>query len=99
MNATTIVTIPAIAAIVYSLIDIVKTACGGNENFKRFMPLIAAARGAVIGIIAFYFVPGVIETENVLVALVIGGASGLSATGVNQAVKQLVKGVNSNDDE
>lgn len=99
MNATTIVTIPAIAAIVYSLIDIVKTACGGDEKFKRFIPLVSAALGAVIGIIAFYFVPGVIETENVLVALVIGGASGLSATGVNQAVKQLVKGVNSNDDE
>lgn len=99
MNATTIVTIPAIAAIFYSLIDIVKTACGGDEKFKRFIPLISAALGAVIGIIAFYFVPGVIETENVLVALVIGGASGLSATGVNQAVKQLVKGVNSNDDE
>lgn len=99
MNATTIVTIPTIAAIVYSLIDIVKTACGGDEKFKRFIPLISAALGAVIGIIAFYFVPGLIETENVLVALVIGGASGLSATGVNQAVKQLVKGVNSNDDE
>ena len=47
--------------------------------------------GAICGVIAFYFVPGVIETENVLVAIVIGAASGLSATGTNQAVKQLSK--------
>ena len=87
----TIVTIPAIAAIVYTLIDIVKTACGGDEKFKRFIPLITVVLGAICGVIAFYFVPGVIETENVLVAIIIGAASGLSATGTNQAVKQLSK--------
>ena len=88
----TIVTIPAIAAIVYTVIDIIKTACGGDEKFKRFIPLAASVLGAVIGVIAFYFVPGVIDTENILVAIVLGAASGLSATGTNQAVKQLVKG-------
>lgn len=101
----TIVTIPAIAAIVYTLIDIVKTACGGDEKFKRFIPLAAAVLGGIIGVIAYYFVPGVIETQNILVAIVIGAASGLSATGTNQAVKQLVKGhepaqeVDTNDDK
>ena len=101
----TIVTIPAIAAIVYTLIDIVKTACGGDEKFKRFIPLAAALLGGIIGVIAYYFVPGVVETENILVAIVLGAASGLSATGTNQAVKQLVKGhepaqeVDSNDDK
>ena len=101
----TIVTIPAIAAIVYTLIDIVKTACGGDEKFKRFIPLAAALLGGIIGVIAYYFVPGVVETENILVAIVLGAASGLSATGTNQAVKQLVKGhepaqeVDTNDDK
>ena len=101
----TIVTIPAIAAIVYTLIDIVKTACGGDEKFKRFIPLAAAVLGGIIGVIAYYFVPGVVETENILVAIVLGAASGLSATGTNQAVKQLVKGhepaqeVDTNDDK
>ena len=93
----TIITVPAIAAIVYTVIDIVKTACGGDEKFKRFIPLTAAVLGALLGIVAFYFVPGVIETENILVALVIGAASGLSATGTNQAVKQLVKGADENE--
>ncbi len=101
----TIVTIPAIAAIVYTIIDIVKTACGGDEKFKRFIPLAATVLGAIVGVIAYFFVPGVIETENILVAIVIGAASGLSATGTNQAVKQLVKGhetaqeVETNDDK
>ncbi len=93
----TIITVPAIAAIVYTIIDIVKTACGGDEKFKRFIPLISAGLGAVIGVVAFYFVPGVIDTQNILVAITIGAASGLSATGTNQAVKQLVKGADTNE--
>ena len=87
----TIATIPAIAAIVYTIIDIIKTACGGDARFKRFIPLISAGLGGLIGIVAFYFVPGIVATQNVLVAIVLGAASGLSATGANQVVKQLVK--------
>lgn len=86
-----IATIPALAAIVYTIIDIVKTAMGGDEKFKRFIPLIACVLGAVCGVVAFYFVPGVLETENLLVAIILGASSGLSATGTNQAVKQLTK--------
>lgn len=37
----------------------------------------------------FSFVPGIIGSANILVAIVIGAASGLSATGTNQVVKQL----------
>ena len=88
---TEIATIPALAAIVYTIIDIVKTAMGGDEKFKRFIPLIACILGAVCGVVAFYFVPGVFETENLLVAIILGASSGLSATGTNQAVKQLTK--------
>lgn len=88
-NFTDFATIPAIVAIVYTLIDIVKTAVGGDEKFKRFIPLVACVLGAVCGAVSFYCVPGVMETSNILVAIVIGAASGLSATGTNQAVKQL----------
>ena len=88
---TEITTIPALAAIVYTIIDIAKTAMGGDEKFKRFIPLIACALGAVCGVIAFYCVPGVMETENLLVAIILGASSGLSATGTNQVVKQLAQ--------
>ena len=86
---TEITTIPALAAIVYTIIDIAKTAMGGDEKFRRFIPLIACVLGAVCGVVAFYFVPGVMDTQNLLVAIVLGAASGLSATGTNQVVKQL----------
>ena len=85
------VAIPALAAIVYTIIDITKTAVGGTDKFNRFIPLISCLLGAVCGVIAFYCVPGVFETQNLLVAIVLGAASGLSATGTNQAVKQLTK--------
>lgn len=88
---TEIATIPALAAIVYTIIDIAKTALGGDEKFRRFIPLIACILGAVCGVVAFYFVPGVLDTQNLLVAIILGAASGLSATGTNQAVKQLTK--------
>ena len=91
MTTFEIATIPALAAIVYTIIDIIKTAMGGDEKFKRFIPLIACALGAICGVIAFYFVPGVMDTDNILVAIVLGSASGLSATGTNQVVKQLAK--------
>ena len=83
-----IASIPAIAAIVYTVIDIVKTAIGGSEKFNRFIPLTAAVLGALCGLVAFFVAPEVIA----VIALVLGAASGLSATGTNQAVKQLTKG-------
>lgn len=86
-----VTTIPALAAIVYTIIDITKTALGGDEKFRRFIPLISCVLGAVCGVVAFYCVPGVMDTQNLLVAIVLGAASGLSATGTNQAVKQLTK--------
>ena len=88
-NFTDITTSPALAAIVYTIIDIAKTAMGGDERFKRFIPLIACILGAICGVVAFYFVPGVLDTQNLLVAIVLGAASGLSATGANQIGKQL----------
>jgi len=88
---TEIVTIPAIAAIVYTIIDIIKTACGGDEKFKRFIPLASAVLGAICGLVCFYVAPDVIGVTNVVIAIVIGAASGLSATGANQAVKQFTK--------
>ena len=38
---------------------------------------------------AYYLVPGIVPADNVVVAIIVGGASGLTATGVNQIFKQL----------
>lgn len=92
-----LVSVPAIAAIVYWVIAIIKYAVKENETFKRFIPLIAAGLGVILGVVAYYFVPGIIPADNVVVAIIIGGASGLTATGVNQIIKQLSGKDNGNE--
>ena len=87
----TFITVPVITSIVYAVIDILKTATNKSEKFLRFVPLIACTLGILFGVLAFYCVPDVLDTTNVFVAIVIGAASGLAATGTNQVVKQLKK--------
>ena len=89
-----LVSVPAIATVVYWVINIIKYIVGENETFKRFIPLIATALGVVSGVVCFYALPSIIPATNLLVAIVIGGASGLTATGANQVLKQLTKGDN-----
>jgi len=94
-----IISVPVITIIVYWTINLIKYAVKGNETFKRFIPLIAAALGAVLGIICFYAIPEIIFSQNVFIALITGGASGLSATGCNQLIKQLSKKEDENGKE
>ena len=90
-----LVSVPAIAAVVYWVVNLIKYIVGENETFKRFIPLIATALGVVSGVVCFYALPSIIPATNLLVAIVIGGASGLTATGANQVIKQLSdKGAN-----
>ncbi len=91
MEYLELISVPAIATIVYWIMNIIKYAVQDNEKFKRFIPLISAALGAVLGVVAYYAVPSIIPAANVCVALLIGGASGLTATGANQVIKQLGK--------
>ena len=90
-NFINIVSVPAIATIVYWVINLIKYAVNESEKFKRMIPIVSAVLGAVIGCVAFYLAPGVVPADNVLMATIIGGASGLTATGTNQIFKQLRK--------
>ena len=92
-----LISVPVIAAIVYWVINLIKYTAKENETFKRFIPLIAAALGAVLGGVAFYALPSIIPADNVFVAILIGIASGLTATGTNQIIKQLGKGNDADD--
>lgn len=91
MEYLELISVPAIATIVYWVINIIKYSVQENEKFKRFIPLISAALGAVLGVVAFYALPSIIPADNVCVAILVGGASGLTATGTNQIIKQLTK--------
>lgn len=91
MEYLELISVPAIATIVYWVINIIKYSVQENEKFKRFIPLISAALGAVLGVVAFYALPSIIPADNVCVAILVGGASSLTATGTNQIIKQLTK--------
>ena len=91
MDYLNLISVPAIATAVYLIIEVLKKAVGTSEKFVRFLPLIALGLGVVAGIICFYFIPTIIAADNLVVAIIIGGASGLTATGTNQIIKQLSK--------
>lgn len=91
MEYLQVISVPAIATIVYWTVNLIKHAVKSNETFKRFIPLISAGLGAILGLFCYYIVPEIILASNVLVAIITGGASGLSATGANQVIKQLSK--------
>lgn len=85
------VSVPAIAAVVYFVVKLIKYAVGENETFDKFIPLMSAGMGIVFGVICFYALPAVMPADNIVVAIVIGGASGFTAVGTNQMIKQLGK--------
>lgn len=90
-----LISVPAIAAVVYWVVNLIKYIVGEKETFKKFIPLIATGLGVVCGIVCFYAMPSIIPATNLVMAIVIGGASGLSATGANQVIKQLSEKGNS----
>lgn len=85
------VSVPVIVTAVTGCLQLLKKAINGNEKVVRFFPVIAAMLGAALGIVFFYAIPDIMPATNVLVALLIGGSSGLAATGTHQVFKQLTK--------
>lgn len=84
-------TVPAITVITYWLIECLKIIAKNNEDFMRFIPVIATGIGVALGVIIYFAFPGMIVASNVVFAVVTGGCSGLAATGSNQLMKQLKK--------
>lgn len=87
MNITEIVTVPVIVGFCYLVGYLVKLF--KNEKLNDFIPGICIVIGIVLGLVSLYTIPDLVPASNWLAAAVIGGFSGLSATGVNQVVKKL----------
>lgn len=94
-----IAAVPVIVTAVYWAINLYKKVTKEQEKFLKFIPLIAAGLGVILGIAAYFAMPAIIPADNVFVAILIGGASGLAATGTNQVFKQLGKKGNGEDDK
>lgn len=88
---TKFICVPTIATVVYWAVWLLRSAFKDSEKFRRLIPLISALLGAAFGLAAYYLVPTIIPADNVVTAVMVGGASGLSATGAHQIVKQLMK--------
>ena len=87
-----IVCVPVITILVFALMEIYKRYIAKDKKVRvAIIPIIAGALGIVFGIVCFYAFPVIISATNLGVAILIGGASGLSATGCNQIFKQLKK--------
>ena len=91
MDYLNLISVPAIATAVYFIIEIIKKCVGEKEAFYKVIPLIALVLGVIAGVVCFFFIPSIIPADNVVVAMVVGGASGSTATGTNQIIKQLSK--------
>ena len=96
-----IICVPAIVSLVFSIMELYKRFIAKDkEILLRIIPIIACGIGIVLGIVCFYAIPSIIAATNIWTAMLIGGASGLSATGCNQIFKQLSKfGINVKETE
>ena len=79
-NALEVVTVPVIAAIVYGVMAV-----------YSLIPVWAGVLGIALGVAAYFLVPEAMPADNVLSAVLLGLASGLSATGLDQVYKQIKK--------
>lgn len=80
-----IATVATITLLVYIIGLIVK----GTKLDNKWIPAVCGLAGVALGIAALYMgVPDFPATDP-MTAAAVGGASGLAATGIDQAVKQL----------
>ena len=85
-----IMIVPVISTFVYLLMQGYKKYIAKNrEKYMQFIPLISGGLGAIISIILFYVEPTILPTTTIATTILVGIASGLSATGFHQIVKQL----------
>lgn len=76
--------VAAITVICYLLIEILKT----TQLNRKWLPIISGLLGGALGIVAMLIMPSY-PASDYLNAIAIGIVSGLAATGINQAAKQL----------
>lgn len=79
-----IASVAAITVIAYLTGQVIKAS--GIDN--KWIPVICGAVGGILGVVGMYIMPDFPGTDYITAAAV-GIVSGLAATGVNEAVKQL----------
>ena len=87
-----IATIPIIVTCVYGIVEYLKVLWFNKKpEHKKFIPIVAAGIGAILGLILFFIEPTLVPMKGWYGGIIAGAASGLSAVGINQIGKQFVK--------
>ena len=87
MTGFEVAQVVAITVICY----LIGMACKAAAKVKdECIPVIVGATGAILGIVGMYTMPDY-PAHDILNAIAIGIVSGLAATGINQAMKQMKK--------
>ena len=84
-----IASVAVITVICYLIGQVVKVT--GLDN--KYIPVIAGVCGGALGVAGMFLMPDV-PAADYMTAVAVGIVSGLAATGINQAVKQLGGGDN-----
>lgn len=80
-----IASVAAITVIAYLIGELVKAT--GLDN--KWIPIICGASGGILGVVAMLTGVPDFPAGDYITAVAVGIVSGLAATGVNQAVKQI----------
>ena len=78
-------------AVITVLVYIIGLAVKATALNNKWIPVICGVSGVVLGVLALVVGMPDFPATDFLTAAAVGGVSGLAATGVDQAVKQLKK--------
>lgn len=81
-----IASVAAITVIAYLVGEVIKAT--GLDN--KWIPVICGIVGGILGVVGMFIMPDFPGTDYIT-AVAVGIVSGLAATGINQAVKQLTQ--------
>ena len=85
--------VPLIITCCYVIAEIWKLIFCRHQGLYKFIPMLTVACGGALGALIYFTCPEMIfDASNVYIAIGCGMASGASATGANQILKQLIKG-------
>ena len=87
LSSLGIASVAAITVVCWLVGQAVKAS--GLDN--KWIPIICGVCGAVLGVVGMFIMPDY-PAKDYITAVAVGIVSGLAATGINQAVKQLAGG-------
>lgn len=83
--------IPAIAALCYGWIEVLKHTLKNDKKLKNAYPFLSGLFGSALGTFTYLAEPSVMVTDSVLNSAFAGMISGLSATGIHEMIQRMRK--------